>query len=157
MSIVNIFTVAQGGQQVSDGNCFIYYLNTKHEKVSYWRCVKKDCAAYMVSHNSTSLFMSEKLPSYLITIPPTYLCPTGKQGVAWDLRDMGSAWGRGVMGPPGSKKDKQSEGSAREEATWRRKRRRDKSGVMKKDQREQSELFYEMKTCYQCKLCVIFE
>ncbi len=39
------------------------------------------------------------------------MSPTWEQGVAWDLREMGSAWGRGVREgptPPGNKDDKQS-------------------------------------------------
>ncbi len=39
------------------------------------------------------------------------MCQTQKQAVAWDLREMGSALGKGVKGgpvPPGGGKDKQS-------------------------------------------------
>ncbi len=39
------------------------------------------------------------------------LCPTWERAVAWDLREMGSAWGRGARegtAHPGSGKDKQS-------------------------------------------------
>ncbi len=39
------------------------------------------------------------------------MCPTWERGVAWDLREMGSAWGRGVRegpAPPESTEDKQS-------------------------------------------------
>jgi hypothetical protein len=39
------------------------------------------------------------------------LCPTWERAVAWDLREMGSAWGKGGKGgpsPPGGGVDKQS-------------------------------------------------
>ncbi len=39
------------------------------------------------------------------------MCPTWERGIAWDLREIGSAWGRGVregLAPPGSQEDKQS-------------------------------------------------
>ncbi len=39
------------------------------------------------------------------------MCPTCERGIAWDLREMGSAQGRGVregQAPPRSGEDKQS-------------------------------------------------
>ncbi len=39
------------------------------------------------------------------------MCPTWERAVAWDLREMGSAWGRGARegpAPPGGGKDKRS-------------------------------------------------
>ncbi len=59
---------------------------------------------------------------------------------------MGSAWGRELREGPAPQEARKisSQCSAREGATWRRKKK-DKSGVMKKDQREQSELFCKTK------------
>ncbi len=53
------------------------------------------------------------------------MCLTWKRGIAWDLREMGSAWGRGVMGDPAPQKAGKisSQCSARKEATWRRKKK----------------------------------
>jgi hypothetical protein len=55
-------------------------------------------------------------------------------GHCLDLREMGSAWGRGEREGPAPQEARKisSQCSAGEEATWRK----DKSGVMKKDQRE---------------------
>jgi hypothetical protein len=36
------------------------------------------------------------------------MCPTAEWGVAWDLREMGSTWGRGLREGEGNKEDKQS-------------------------------------------------
>jgi hypothetical protein len=54
-----------------------------------------------------------------------YVCLTWKRGIAWDLREMGSAWRRGVKGGPAPQKAGKisSQCSARKEATWRRKRK----------------------------------
>jgi hypothetical protein len=46
------------------------------------------------------------------------MCPTGERGVAWDLREMGSAWGRGQregLAPQKARKIS-SQRSARKEA-----------------------------------------
>jgi hypothetical protein len=53
------------------------------------------------------------------------LCPTWERGVAWNLREMGSAWGRGLReGPAPQKAGKiSSQCLARNEATWRRKKK----------------------------------
>ncbi len=51
----------------------------------------------------------------------TLLCPAWKQAVAWDLRELGSVWEKGVR-PPERGKDKQlmlSKGRT----TWRMTRR----------------------------------
>jgi hypothetical protein len=59
-----------------------------------------------------------------------YLCPTGKLDVAWDLREMGSAQGRGVregQAPQGVEKIS-SQIPARKEATWRRKKKEGRVG-----------------------------
>jgi hypothetical protein len=57
---------------------------------------------------------------------------------------MGSAWGKGVKGGPALREVRKmsSQCSTRAETTWRRKKKNGKSGVMKKDRREQSELFF---------------
>jgi hypothetical protein len=63
------------------------------------------------------------------------LCPTWERGIAWCLREMGSAWGRGVReGPaPHEAREISSQCSTRAETKWRRTRRngqvrRDKEG-----------------------------
>jgi hypothetical protein len=63
------------------------------------------------------------------------MCPTWEQGVAWDLREMGSAWGRGVREGPAPQEARKisSQCSAREEATWRRKK---KEGRVEHDEEE---------------------
>ncbi len=61
------------------------------------------------------------------------LCPTWERVVAWDLREMGSALGRGVReGPaPQEAKEKSSQGSARAGTTWTRTR---KAGQVGRDE-----------------------
>ncbi len=51
-------------------------------------------------------------------------------GIAWDLREMGSAWGRGVReGLAPQKVGKiSSQRSARKEVTWRRKKKEEQVG-----------------------------
>jgi hypothetical protein len=58
------------------------------------------------------------------------LCPTWERGIAWDLKEMGSAWGRGVReGPAPQKAGKiSSQSSARKEVTWRRKKKEGQVG-----------------------------
>ncbi len=58
------------------------------------------------------------------------MCPTEEGGVAWDLREMGSTWGRGVReGPvPQEARKISSQCSARAEETWRRKKRNERVG-----------------------------
>jgi hypothetical protein len=66
------------------------------------------------------------------------LCLTWERAVAWDLREMGSAWGRGAregLSP-------QEAGKISSQCSRTRKTPLGKSGVMKKDQREQSEQFF---------------
>jgi hypothetical protein len=78
---------------------------------------------------------------------PVLLHPTEERDVAWDLREMGSAWGRGVregLAPQETRKIS-SQCPARTETTWRR-RGKGESGMMKRDQCEQSALFSKMKT-----------
>jgi hypothetical protein len=52
------------------------------------------------------------------------LCPTLEHGVAWDLREMGSALGRGVREGPAPQKGGKisSQCSVRKEAAWRKKK-----------------------------------
>ncbi len=59
-----------------------------------------------------------------------YTCPTQKRGVAWDLREMGSAWGRGVReGPAPQEVEKiSSHHPARKEATGRMKKKEGRVG-----------------------------
>jgi hypothetical protein len=67
-------------------------------------------------------------PDFSIKMP--WLCPTWERGIAWDLREMGSAWGRGVregLSPQKARKIS-SQRSVREEATWRRKRKEGQVG-----------------------------
>jgi hypothetical protein len=72
------------------------------------------------------------------------LCLTWNRGVAKDLREMGSAWGKGVREGPAPQKAGKISISAqrgrRQHGAGRR--RKDKLGVVKKDQGEQSELFF---------------
>jgi hypothetical protein len=59
------------------------------------------------------------------------LCPTLERGVAWGLREMGSAWGRGVREglAPQNAGEISSQRSARKEATsWRRKKKEEGIG-----------------------------
>ncbi len=63
------------------------------------------------------------------------MCPPYEWGVAWDLREMGSAQGKGVREgqAPQAGREISSQLPARKEATWSRKRqegqvRRDKEG-----------------------------
>jgi hypothetical protein len=53
------------------------------------------------------------------------VCPTWKRGFAWDLREMGSACGKGVKGGLAPQKAGKisSQRSARKEPTWRRKKK----------------------------------
>ena len=44
MSIVNILTTARGSHQAVDPHGFRYHLNRKLDKVTYWRCTKKNCS-----------------------------------------------------------------------------------------------------------------
>jgi hypothetical protein len=70
-----------------------------------------------------------------VTVPDTIV------GIAWDLREMGSAQGKGVREgqAPQTKREISSQLPAKKEATWRRRKRKDESGVMKRNQRAQSE------------------
>lgn len=59
MSIVNIFTTARGSHQAVDPHGFRYHLNRKLDKVTYWRCTKKDCSVRIISRNSSSKLVGE--------------------------------------------------------------------------------------------------
>ncbi len=59
-----------------------------------------------------------------------YVCPTSERAVAWDLRKMGSAWGKGVregLAPPEAR-EISSQCSMRAETTWTRTRRNGQVG-----------------------------
>lgn len=64
MSIINILNTARGSQQAEDPNGFRYHLNRKLEKVTYWRCSKKDCNVRLISRNSSSKLDGEVLPHH---------------------------------------------------------------------------------------------
>jgi hypothetical protein len=55
-----------------------------------------------------------------MTFKPQVLRPTWKRAIAWDLREMGSAWGRGVReGPAPQEAGKiSSQCSAEAGTTW---------------------------------------
>jgi hypothetical protein len=54
-----------------------------------------------------------------------YLCLTQEWSVAWDLREMGSAQGKGEREgqAPQTRREINSQLPARKEATWRRKKK----------------------------------
>jgi hypothetical protein len=58
------------------------------------------------------------------------VCPTWEWGVAWDLREMRSAWGRGVREGPDHHEAREisSQCSARAETIWRRNKRNGQVG-----------------------------
>ncbi len=63
------------------------------------------------------------------------VCPTGEKGFAWDLREMGSAQGKGAKEgrAPQTRSEISSLAPARKEATWSRRKkerraRRDNEG-----------------------------
>ncbi len=53
------------------------------------------------------------------------MCPTWEQAVAWELREMGSAWGKGAREGPAPQEagEISSQGSTRAEKTWTRMRK----------------------------------
>ncbi len=55
---------------------------------------------------------------------------TEERGIAWDMREMGSTWGRGIREGlvPQEARKISSQFSARAEATWRRKKRNERVG-----------------------------
>jgi hypothetical protein len=63
------------------------------------------------------------------------LCSTQERGVAWDLREMGSAQGKGVREgqAPQTRREISSQLPARKEATLRRKK---KEGRVRRDEEE---------------------
>jgi hypothetical protein len=70
-----------------------------------WDIVKETINA-MKKHTT-----SGALPYIIHAFMVLHMCPTCQRGFAWDLKEMGSAWGRGVRegpAPPGSSEDKQS-------------------------------------------------
>jgi hypothetical protein len=71
--------------------------------------------------------MSAPWPSIVLC---PFLCPTEEWGVAWDLREMGSSWGRGVREGPAPQEARKisSQCSARAEATWGIKKRNKRVG-----------------------------
>jgi hypothetical protein len=64
-----------------------------------------------------------------------YMCLTWKWGVAWDLREMGSAQGKGVREgqSPQAGREISIQLPARKEATWSRKR---KEGQVRRDEED---------------------
>jgi hypothetical protein len=76
------------------------------------------------------------------------IVPGMERGVAWNLRIMGCAGGRGLRegpAPQGTRKISSQCSGWRQHGEGRR--GMGESGVMKKDQREQSELFVRTKIC----------
>jgi hypothetical protein len=73
-----------------------------------------------------------------------------RAGISRDLREMGSAWGKGVRESPAPQKAEKisSQPSARKEATWR-------SGVVRKDQCGKSEQFFCRKILKSVMVCNI--
>jgi hypothetical protein len=76
-----------------------------------------------------------KTSFYAMYVSYALLYPTRERAIAWNLREMGSAWGKGGKGgpdPPRCEGDKQTVLN----------RGRNNMDKMKKDQHEQSEPFF---------------
>ncbi len=63
------------------------------------------------------------------------MCPTQEWGIAWNLREMGSAQGKGVREgqAPQTRREISSKLPARKEVTWSKKK---KEGRVRRDEEE---------------------
>jgi hypothetical protein len=82
----------------------------------------------------------EFIKQFLISFFLSIVCPTQEWGVAWDLREMGLAQGKGVRDgqAPQTRREISSHSQRERRQHGAGRRRKDKSGVMKRNQCEQS-------------------